>query len=100
MRVLKTATVVMGVLILAGTAVLIATIARRATAPVPMPAAGFVPSAASVAATLHEPPGTQITGVAAGGDALAISLRGGGPDRIVLIDPRTGEVRGRVALAP
>ena len=98
MRALKAATVVMGVLILAGTAVLVATIVKRATAPAP--AAGFVPSVASVAATLHEPPGTQIAGVAASGDALAITLRGGGPDRVVLIDPRTGEVRGRVALAP
>ena len=100
MRALKAATVVMGVLILVGTAVLIATMVKRATAPAPAPAAGFVPSAASIAATLHEPPGSQITGVAAGADALAISLRGGGPDRVVLIDLRTGEVRGRVALAP
>ncbi|HJS88174.1 MAG TPA: hypothetical protein VJ779_22210 [Acetobacteraceae bacterium] len=98
MRALKTATVVMGVLILAGTAVLIATIIKRQTAPAP--AAGFVPSAASIALTLHEPAGSQITGLAASGDALAVSIHGGGPDRIVLIDPRTGEARGRITLAP
>ncbi len=100
MRALKTATVVMGVLILVGTAVLIATIIKRSTAPAPVPAAGFVPAAASIAATLHEPADSQITGLAGSGDTLAISVHGGGPDRVVLIDPHTGEVRGHVTLAP
>lgn len=99
MRALKAATVVMGVLILAGTAVLIATIFKRASAPAPA-AGGFVPSAASIATTLREPAGTRITGLAATGDALALALQGGGPDRVILIDPRTGEPRGRITLAP
>jgi len=52
MRALKAATIVMGVLILVGTAVLIATIFKRASAPA---TGGFVPAAATFAATLHEP---------------------------------------------
>jgi hypothetical protein len=101
MRALKAATVVMGVLILVGTAVLIAAMVKRATAPVPMRStAGFVPSATSIGATLREPAGSQITGLAASGDVLAVSIHGGGPDRVVLIDPRTGEVTGRITLAP
>jgi hypothetical protein len=101
MRALKAATVVMGVLILVGTAVLIATMVKRATTRAPLPAAsGFVPSAVSVGVTLREPPGSQITGLAASGDVLALSVHGGGPDRVVLVDPRTGEVRGRVTLVP
>jgi hypothetical protein len=97
MRALKAATIVMGVLILVGTAVLIATIFKRATAPAK---GGFVPAAATLATMLHEPPGTRITGIAAVGDALALTLEGGGPGRVVLIDPRTGEPRGRITLAP
>jgi hypothetical protein len=101
MRALKTATVVMGVLILVGTAVPIATMIKRATAPAPTQATpGFVPSAASINATLREPAGTQITALATSGELLAVSLRGGGPERVVLIDPRSGEVRGRVTLLP
>ncbi|MEO8715988.1 MAG: hypothetical protein ABI369_13340 [Acetobacteraceae bacterium] len=96
MRALKAATIVMGVLILLGTAVLIATILKRATAPAPP--AGIVP--ALVATALHEPAGTRISGIAAVGEALALSLQGGGPDRVVLIDPRTLEPRGRITLAP
>ncbi len=100
MRALRAATVVMGVLILAGTAVLIATIVKRATAPAPLASGAFVPAAAPLGAVLHEPVGTRITGLAATGDLLALSLQGSGGDRVVLIDPRTGEVRGRVTLAP
>ncbi len=101
MRALKAATVVMGVLILVGTAVLVAAMVKRATAPAPTQAgAGSVPSAVSLAAIVHEPPGSRIATLVAAGDVLALSIQGGGPDRIVLIDPRTGEVRGRIALAP
>ncbi|MEO9190014.1 MAG: hypothetical protein ABI224_08415 [Acetobacteraceae bacterium] len=99
MRALKAATIVMGVLIVVGTAVLIAVIVKRASAPAPA-AGGFVPAAASFAAVLHEPAGTHITGLAAIDDALALSLQGGGSDRVVLIDPRSGEPRGRITLAP
>lgn len=97
MGALKAATVVMGVLILIGTAVLIATIFKRATAPAPA-AGGYVP--ALIATTLHEPAGTRIAGLAAIGDVLALRLEGGGPDRVVLLDPRTGEPRGRITLGP
>ncbi len=101
MRALKAATVAMGVLILVGTAVLIGAMVKRATLPAPTQAAsGHVPSVVSIGAMLHEPPGSRITGLAATGDVLAVSMQGGGPDRVVLIDPHTGEVRGRITLVP
>lgn len=100
MRALKAATIVMGVLILLGTAVVIATIVKRATAPAPAGSAGVVPAAAAFATVLREPAGTEITGLAAVGESIALSLHGGGPDRVVLIDPRTGDTQGRVTLAP
>ncbi len=87
MRALKIATIVMGVLIVAGTIVLIIGVARRASMPV------------AVASVLDEPVGTHIAGIAAVRDRLAVQLTGGGLDRVVLIDPGTGAVAGRISLA-
>jgi len=47
---------------------------------------------------LDEPPGTRIGGIAGAGDRVAVELQGGGTDRIVLIDPDTGAITGRVTL--
>ena len=94
MRALKIATAVMGVLIVAGTIVLVVTIARRSGPPQIASLASPGPTA-----VLDEPTGTHIAGIAAVADRLAVRLQGGGTDRVVLIDPRTGAVVGRVALA-
>ena len=90
MRALKILTVAMGVLILAGTAVIVGVIFHRATAP-----AASVP----VDLVLDQPAGTRIVGIAATQDRLALQLQGGGTDRVVLVDPRSGSVTGRVALS-
>ncbi len=92
MRVLLTATIAMGVLILLGTTVLVVTIVRRGAAPAAPPP--------PYARLLREPAGTAIAGIAAAGNRLAVALHGGGPDRVVLIDPRTGATAGRVTLSP
>ena len=93
MRALKIATIVMGVLIVAGTLTLLIAVFRRVSAP-SAPAL-----AASIAAVLDEPAGTHIAGIAAVRDRLAVQLAGGGVDRVVLIDPATGAVAGRISLA-
>lgn len=90
MRALKVLTIVMGVMILAGTAVLLAVIIRRAAVPI---------ASAPVALVLDEPAGTRIAGIASAGDRLAVQLQGGGGDRVVLVDPRSGAVAGRITLA-
>ncbi|MDR3533368.1 MAG: hypothetical protein P4L90_22770 [Rhodopila sp.] len=95
MRALKIATIVMGVLIVMGTVGLIIGVARRSSAPVAPVAA--LP--ASVAAVLDEPAGTRIAGIVAVQDRLAVQLQGGGVDRVVLVDPRTGAVAGQISLA-
>jgi hypothetical protein len=97
MRALKVLTIVMGVMILAGTGVLVAVIAHRVSAP----ASGRAPAAGTAlpALVLNEPAGTRIAGIAAVGDRLAVQLQGGGADRVVLIDPRSGAVAGRITLA-
>ena len=92
MRFLKVLVIVMGVVIVVATTVLIVLIARRI---------GGGPAAGPVVATsvlLEEPVGTRIATIAAVGDRLAVQLQGGGADRIVLLDPRSGAVVGRVGL--
>jgi hypothetical protein len=94
MRALKVAVVVMGILIVAGTVALVIAIARRSASPVvstaPLPA---------FSAVLSEPAGTRVAGIAAVRDRLAIQLQGGGADRVVLIDPASGSITGRISLA-
>ncbi len=96
MRALKIAVVVMGVLIVIGTMGLVIGIARRSQAPV-VPTAAWPASPARV--VLDEPEGTRIAGIVAVRDRLAVQLQGGGADRVVLIDPASGAVAGRILLA-
>jgi hypothetical protein len=97
MRALKVLTIVMGVMILVGTGVLVVVIAHRVASPTSGGAtiAGRPP----LALTLDEPAGTRIAGIAAIGDRLAIQLQGGGSDRVVLVDPHSGAIAGRIMLA-
>ncbi|HTI84476.1 MAG TPA: DUF6476 family protein [Acetobacteraceae bacterium] len=92
MRFLKALVIGMGVLIVVATTVLIVLIAHRLTGP-PV-------SAPAVAGPvlLDEPAGTRILTIATAGDRLAVQLQGGGPDRVLLVDPKSGSVMGRIAL--
>ena len=92
MRALKIATIVMGVLIVAGTMTLILVVARRSAGP------SSASLSISASAMLDEPAGTRIVSIAAVQDRLALQLQGGGTDRIVLMDPHTGSVAGRISL--
>jgi len=99
MRALKIATIVMGVLIVVGTTGLIIGVARRAAPTTPgavLPAAALP---AFVSGVLDEPSGTRIAAIVAIRERLAVQLQGGGVDRIVLVDPATGAVAGRISLA-
>jgi uncharacterized protein DUF6476 len=90
LKVLKFVTVLLGVLIVLGTTVVGVTIVRRMSEPAP---------STTIAATLDEPAGTRIAAIAATQDRLALHLQGGGPDRVVLLDPRTGARTGSIVLA-
>lgn len=89
MQALRVLVVVMGVMIVAGIAVLGVTLAGRLTA---------APGAAGPVA-LDQPDGTRIASASASGDRVVLQLQGGGPDRVVVVDLRTGAVIGRVGLA-
>jgi hypothetical protein len=95
MRALKIAVILMGVLIVAGTMVLVIGVARRSSAPV----VAITALPATISAVLDEPEGTRIAGIVAVRDRLALQLQGGGTDRVVLIDVATGTVAGRISLA-
>ena len=88
MRAVKAAVVVMGVLIVAGVALLVVLLVGRMQAP-----------ATGANVLLDEPAGTRIAGSSASGDRMTVQLQGGGPDRVVIVDLRAGRVAGRVALA-
>ena len=92
MRFLKVLVIAMGVLIVVATTVLIVLIVHRL---------GETKPAQSVSASvlLDQPHGTRIVGIAAADSRLALQLQGGGPDRVVLVDPRTGTVVGTISLA-
>lgn len=87
MRGLKAAVIIMGVLIVAGVAVLVVLLAQR-----------VVGAAPSANAMLDEPPGTHIVNASTSGDRILLQLQGGGPDRVVVLDLRSGHVLGRAAL--
>ncbi|MDR3524687.1 MAG: DUF6476 family protein [Acetobacteraceae bacterium] len=88
MRALTILTVVMGVMIVAGVVVLGVTLVSRLNAP-----------AATGPAALDEPAGTSIAQISAAGDRLSLLLHGGGPDRVVIVDVRNGQVITRAGLA-
>jgi hypothetical protein len=103
MRGLKVLVVVMGVMIVAGTATLGVVIVRRLGGPGAGSGAGSGTGSgagAAIAAVLDEPAGTRIAGVAGAGERFVVTLSGGGvPDRAVLVDARSGAVVGRLGLA-
>lgn len=89
MRALKILTVVMGVMIIVGVVALGVVMTQRL---------GGVGAASAASATLDEPAGTTIAGIAATADRIVVQLRGGGPDRVLVIDPKTGKLAGAIKL--
>lgn len=90
MRALLALTVAMGVVIVVGSIGLVVLLIKRSEVP--------VTSAAAFSVTLDEPAGTHIASLTAFGDRMAVQLQGGGPDRVLLVDSRTGGVLGRITL--
>jgi hypothetical protein len=99
MRTLKIATILMGVLIVLGTIGLLVALARRGAAPHASSVASAPAATTPLAVTLAEPEGTRIVSVTMVQDRLAVQLQGGGPDRVVLLDPHSGAAVGRIGLA-
>ncbi len=84
------AVIAMGVLIVLVTTVVIVKLVKD-----------VVTAPASVTLTttmLHQPEGSHIVTITAAGGRLGVLLTGGGPDRILFVDPDTGRVVGQLML--
>ncbi len=92
MRALQAAVIVMGVMIVAGVATIMVTIASRMSG-------GGAGGAMVQTVLADEPAGTRIAGASLAADRVAVQLQGGGPDRVVVIETRNGRVIAKIALA-
>lgn len=93
MRALKALVIVMGVLIVAGTAVVIVTVAKRVSQ------GGGRAAPGSVAASLTLPAGCKVAEMTTIGDRLALRLEGEGDcGQILLVDPATASITGHIGL--
>lgn len=114
MKAIKTLVVFMGVLLVAGLALLgygmyskagrVVKPSATAQAPVtPGPVIASAPNSAAVAAfaplALNQPAGSQIAATQWNGSLLAVTVTGGGPaDRVVIVDLANAAVLGTVSL--
>ncbi len=90
MQALKALVIGMGVLIVAGTAVVVVTIVHRLSSP-------KIGTIADV--VLAEPAGTHIIAASDNAGVLSLVLSGGGVDRVLLVDVASGRRLGVVRLA-
>ena len=82
--------IAMGVLIVLVTTVVVVKLVKDVvTAPV---------SVTLTTTMLHQPAGSHIVTITSAGGRLGVLLQGGGPDRILLVDPDTGRVAGQLML--
>jgi hypothetical protein len=89
-RPLLIAVIAMGVLILLVTTVVIVKLVKD-----------VVTAPASVTLTttmLHQPAGSHIVTITTVGGRLGVLVEGGGPDRVLFVDPDSGRVAGQMML--
>jgi hypothetical protein len=109
MKALKTLVVGMGALILIGIAVIGVTLYNRASAPgglaggrTPASAPATVPAQAGgiTAGTLGLPAGSRVKGLAGAGNRVVVHVElPSGQEQLLLLDPATGQVTGRLGVA-
>ena len=103
-RVLKIAVIVMGVLLVAGFAFVLAAIVYQASRlgdkATPAVATVSPPMAEALASELAIPIGAEVTTLALDGDRLAVHLRSQAGAEIAVINVRSGKVLARVKLKP
>lgn len=104
-RPLLIAVIVMGVLVIAATSVVIVKLVqdiagggRHATSPASSIVPGEPQKITLTTQTLNQPDGSHIVSIATAGDRLAVLINGGGPDRILFVDPETGAITGQLML--
>jgi Family of unknown function (DUF6476) len=101
LRGLKALVGIMGVLIVLGTALVIGVVIHRLYARNPAPSnsvAAFVPLPG--AGKVQLAPGEKIAGIAGAGGAVAVWVSGPAGDRLLLLDPASGQAREVLRTAP
>lgn len=105
MKALKTLVVAMGILILAGIAVVGVTLYNRAARPGGLAgdraaAQTTRPAEHPTAASLGLPAGSRIRGLAGAGNRVVVHVElPGGEEQLLLLDPATGQVAGRLGVS-
>ncbi|HTI01245.1 MAG TPA: hypothetical protein VL752_09910 [Acidisoma sp.] len=104
-RPLLIAVIVMGVLVIAATSVVIVKLVQDIAGGgrhAPSMASTIVPGAPEkitlTTRMLNQPESSHIVSIATAGDRLAVLINGGGPDRILFVEPATGAVTGQLML--
>jgi hypothetical protein len=100
---LLVAVIAMGVLIVVATTVVVVKLVKdvvaRPAAPASAPASATATASVTLTTTmLRQPPGSHIVTIAAVGGRLSVLVTGGGPDRILFVDPDTGKLAGQLML--
>jgi hypothetical protein len=89
-RPLLIAVIAMGVLIVLVTTVVVVKLVRDVVA---------APASVTLTTTmLHQPAGSHIVTMTTVDGRLGLLINGGGPDRILFVDPGTGQVDGQLML--
>jgi Tfp pilus assembly protein PilN len=96
-RMLKIAVIVMGILLVGGFALVLATIVYQASQ-ITNESQGKGSIPAGVEAELEIPPGATVTSLALDGDRLALHVQSSAGAEIAVIDLKTGQVLSRVRL--
>jgi hypothetical protein len=89
-RPLLIAVIAMGVLILLVTTVVVVKLVKDMVS--------GPPSVSLTTTMLRQPAGSHIVTITTVGDRLGVLLSGGGPDRILFVEPDTGKVAGQLML--
>jgi hypothetical protein len=90
-RPLLIAVIAMGVLILLVTTVVVVKLVKDMVS-------GPPPSVTLTTTMLRQPAGSHIVTITTVGDRLGVLVSGGGPDRILFVEPDTGKVAGQLML--
>jgi hypothetical protein len=101
MKAIKTLVIFMGVLLVAGLGMLGYGLMSKAghkaahtQAPAPAAAAGFG------TVTVPLPAGARVESIVQAGERVVLRVTGGGGERVIVLDPATGQVAGSFVLAP
>lgn len=97
MKALKALVLGMGVLLVAGLGLLVYGVSTRMGNP---PVTASRPTGGFGEVEIALPAGARVEQMAIAGERVVLRLSGGGPERVLVLDPASGRVSGSFALMP